>query len=417
MRGSLLQRKCACGGSGSDGECDECKKGGTVQRPAAGAGGPASVPRVVHDVLRSPGHPLDADTRAFFEPRLGHDFSKVRVHTDERAAEAARAVNSLAFTVGNNLVFAQGQYRPALPTGRNLLAHEMVHVVQQNSLTENRQYALTLGPASDAYEREAERLSDTISAECSSPRRIPSAHQAGNAGVPVLRPQGLVTRAVVQRQIPTGVSLKEIKSFGHGDLKSDEDKKNIRTCIGAATLMQLLPDGNYNAGKGQGDCTKEHLSEMSNTCPTPAPFAFCEQSRCLEVDRAKNSGYPRAGALVSDGPASFVDLHVKTARTSMLENSGKNKCSVVCHQRYNYRTGADRREHNLGSFYIVQNFVAGTYTPPGATAPLHITTGATKKIAAPIDAPTKDKFAKDIAPGLVKSGVLGEAPPMPQRTP
>ena len=71
-------------------------------------------PSIIHDVLRAPGQPLDATTRAFMEPRFGHDFSRVRVHSDAKAAESARAVNALAYTVGQDVVFGVGQYAPCL---------------------------------------------------------------------------------------------------------------------------------------------------------------------------------------------------------------------------------------------------------------------------------------------------------------
>jgi hypothetical protein len=85
----------------------------------------------VNEVLRSPGEPLDATTRAFFEPRFGHDFSNVRVHADSHAAASARAVGAAAYTIGSNIVFASGRYAPNTSTGRFLLAHELTHVVQQ----------------------------------------------------------------------------------------------------------------------------------------------------------------------------------------------------------------------------------------------------------------------------------------------
>src|SRR5207237_10653985 len=80
-----LQRKCACGGQATaKGECEDCKKK-RVQRRAVNSANAASVPPVVHEVLHSPGQPLDRDTRQFMEPRFGHDFSKVRVHTGDKA--------------------------------------------------------------------------------------------------------------------------------------------------------------------------------------------------------------------------------------------------------------------------------------------------------------------------------------------
>src|SRR5437868_12070673 len=111
----LLQRKCACGQHTIGGsECEECrqKREGTLQRAAVNTAPTSSVPPIVHDVLASPGRSLDAGTRAFMEPRFGQDFSGVRVHTDERAAESARSVNALAYTVGRDVVFGTGQYTP-----------------------------------------------------------------------------------------------------------------------------------------------------------------------------------------------------------------------------------------------------------------------------------------------------------------
>jgi LysM repeat protein len=97
-----------------------------------GNSGGIAAPPIVHDVLRSPGQPLDAATRAFMEPRFGHDFSKVRVHADGRAAESSRAIMARAYTVGADIVFGNGQFAPATSEGRSLLAHELTHAVQQN---------------------------------------------------------------------------------------------------------------------------------------------------------------------------------------------------------------------------------------------------------------------------------------------
>ena len=130
-----LQRKCACGGSaGAEGECEECKAEKTLQRKAAGAvetAVAAVAPPIVHDVLRLPGQPLDAATRSFFEPRFGHDFSRVRVHADALAGDSAKAVNAHAYTAGNDIVFDSGRYAPTGAEGRKLLAHELAHTIQQ----------------------------------------------------------------------------------------------------------------------------------------------------------------------------------------------------------------------------------------------------------------------------------------------
>ncbi len=84
------------------------------------------------DVLRRPGRPLGPATREFFEPRFGHDFSRLRVHTDAEAGASARAMNAEAYTVGRDLVFAPGRFSPGTPAGQALLAHELAHAVQQS---------------------------------------------------------------------------------------------------------------------------------------------------------------------------------------------------------------------------------------------------------------------------------------------
>ena len=180
----LLQRKCNCGGAvGLSSECSECQtkrllgkplqtklhinepgdeyeqeadqvaeqvltmpdatvnaktllSGETplVQREASriSGAGMETAPSIVQDVLSSPGQPLDLATRAFFAPRFGHDFANVRVHADTKAAQAAASVNSRAYTIEDDIVFGAGQYDLVTANGRNLLAHELTHVVQQS---------------------------------------------------------------------------------------------------------------------------------------------------------------------------------------------------------------------------------------------------------------------------------------------
>ncbi len=180
-----LHRKCACGGSaGLTGECDACKSKkllgkplqrklainepgdvfeqeadrvaeqvmrmpepgmrrtsqdhpmtSLVQRRTEGTSrGVTEAPPIVHDVLRSPGRPLDAAARAFFEPRFGHDFANVRVHSGPLAEQSAREVNAHAYTVGHSIVFGPGRFSPETAEGRQLIAHELTHVLQQGTV-------------------------------------------------------------------------------------------------------------------------------------------------------------------------------------------------------------------------------------------------------------------------------------------
>ncbi len=118
--------------------CTECEEEEALHRKTVPTG--AGVGR--NQVLRqaeakvdavSGGQPLSNEQRAFFEPRFGVDFSCVRIHADGSADAAARAVGALAFTRGSDIVFRGDQYRPHSFAGRQLLVHELTHVVQQGA--------------------------------------------------------------------------------------------------------------------------------------------------------------------------------------------------------------------------------------------------------------------------------------------
>jgi len=117
----------------------------TVQRKASNDQQILDAPPIVDNVLESSGEPLGADTRRFFEERLGYDFGAVRVHHDTRAEESARAVHAEAYTVGHHIVFNSGGFAPQTEIGRRLLAHELTHVVQQNRTAAAMQRAVLPG--------------------------------------------------------------------------------------------------------------------------------------------------------------------------------------------------------------------------------------------------------------------------------
>jgi hypothetical protein len=169
---AVLQFKCACRSTPAAGEaCPKCggRRAGPLQpRRAAAAADPheleadriadrvmrdhapsiatsplpvtalsstsdsaTAAPEFVGAALVSGGSPLDAPTRAFFEPRFGRDFSRVRVHADPAAAASARRLGAEAYTVGEHIAFAAGRFVPGSAHGGHLLAHELAHVAQQ----------------------------------------------------------------------------------------------------------------------------------------------------------------------------------------------------------------------------------------------------------------------------------------------
>jgi Domain of unknown function (DUF4157) len=136
--GFPVSAPCSCDGEAES--CESCQeKNAAIQRRAdanSGRGDAIAAAESVPSILRNEnGHPLDAPTRAFFEPRFGRDFSGIRVHTSDAAAESARSVDAQAYTLGGNVVFAPGKYNPQTSGGRLLLAHELAHTIQQKSRT------------------------------------------------------------------------------------------------------------------------------------------------------------------------------------------------------------------------------------------------------------------------------------------
>ena len=160
-----LQRKCACNGKTSLGnECEECKKrrrkeDSVLHRSATSSSHAGEVaPPIVHQALRSESQPLDAGARSFLESRFNHDFSRVRIHTDQTAAESAASVDAAAYTVGSHIVFAKGEYAPKSSQGLRLVAHELTHVVQQGDSSPNG--LIRMQPAGTSAEAEAEAAAD-----------------------------------------------------------------------------------------------------------------------------------------------------------------------------------------------------------------------------------------------------------------
>jgi hypothetical protein len=142
----------------------------------------------VLDVVQSgSGRPLDAPVRADMEARLGHDFSDVRVHTDEAASGSAASVNAHAYTVGSNVVFQRDNYNPDSDSGRTMLAHELTHVVQQRSGPVDGTPAaggVRVSDPSDRFEREA---AATAEHAMSGPAPVPAQRTAEVGGMALQR--------------------------------------------------------------------------------------------------------------------------------------------------------------------------------------------------------------------------------------
>jgi Domain of unknown function (DUF4157) len=182
-----------------------------VQRQATESTPQASAPPALD---QSAGHPLDSGTRAFMEPALGQDFGQVRVHTDAQAGQAAQDLSANAFTTGNDIYFAPGQYNPSGTAGRGLVAHELTHVVQQSQGT----VSPGISQPGDAHELQAEAVQSAVVTNAAgpvpeAPSVMPAVQRDDNAGAATPPPAAGAAPA------PTGIIGKVLSFFA--------DKANI----------------------------------------------------------------------------------------------------------------------------------------------------------------------------------------------
>lgn len=227
-----LQRQCACGGSES--MCGACQEEREVklQRAPARNSSAGDAPPIVHEVLRSPGQPLDPQTRAFMEPRFGRDFSRVQIHADERAGQSALAVNARAYTVGDHIAFAPGEYAGSSESGRRLLAHELSHVVQQGHAAGHAALQRACGK---------EEIEKALPAECPVIIRVgKGGHRFRfNVNCDTFAP-GEEARL---RKFLNGVSSSsEISLFGMASSDGDPVLNEELACARANTAMQVIKD-------------------------------------------------------------------------------------------------------------------------------------------------------------------------------
>ena len=151
----------------------------SLQPMRSGVAGSESnaAPPIVHEVLQSAGEPLNESAREYMEPRFGHDFSQVRIHTDSEATESARAINANAYTVGRHVILDRNKNPEGSAAEQQVLAHELAHVVQQKGAAPGPK--LTIGAAGNAAEREADTAADKVTGGSKAAPRAGSSAQSG----------------------------------------------------------------------------------------------------------------------------------------------------------------------------------------------------------------------------------------------
>lgn len=164
----IIQRTCAACTKDED----------LIQAKTNGSTTPEVTPAIGTGIqsLQNGGQPLSKSERSFFEPRIGADFTNVRVHNDVRAASAAKSINARAFTHGRDVVFGAGEYSSSSDSGKRLLAHELTHVVPQGGSNKMGfrtpsesdpivlQAKLTVSTPGDKFEQEADHVADAVMA-------------------------------------------------------------------------------------------------------------------------------------------------------------------------------------------------------------------------------------------------------------
>jgi hypothetical protein len=151
------------------------------------------------------GHPLDSHVREDMEGRLGQDFSDVRVHTDSAAAASARSVQARAYTVGNEIVFDNGHYQPGSDHGRQTLAHELTHVVQQRSGPVDgtpTDGGIQLSDPSDRFEQQAENNAARAISSNAAVGGAPVQRQGAPEDEEKKKEEETVQGSFVQREMP-----------------------------------------------------------------------------------------------------------------------------------------------------------------------------------------------------------------------
>ncbi|WP_230473893.1 DUF4157 domain-containing protein [Dyella choica] len=248
---------------------------------------------------------MPAATRAFFEPRFGSDFSKVRVHADTEAEAAASLVGAKAYTVGQHIRFAAGAYAPTSPSGQILLAHELAHVVQHRHAGAGVPSQLVSGP-NDPAELEAHAQA----------RRITSEGMAGGPFTPRVRPSALIARepapaaakrfAPDQRVIATAAfplmdklggekDQKKIKQIAKGDLlKIVGEPPNGGGLAFTVTVMKSDTEEELDA-KGQRQVGVASVNWLApapaaKPAPAPAPMDLPKAATEMEFDLGTDKG-------------------------------------------------------------------------------------------------------------------------------
>ena len=317
-----------------------------------------NLPANVRDVVRSPGQPLNSRAATTLEGRLGHDFGRVRVHTDAQADSSARTLGAMAYTIGDNIVFASGRYSPHTTEGQRLLAHEAVHVVQQGRAGSPHP---GVAPADSAAEQEA----DAISSRHRPPLFRSDWPASPLANVPIwqIHRQTLVSKGTVQHtgdvggpppgQVGVPYGKVEVRT---GDVVELSDKSRISNLI----ALQY-------SGAKSGEAKWLQFVWFELTATTPAGVARVNGSvptssgnLAFTTDpKAPNWAVDSASAADPFYEAAFLAIRSPTA-TTMFDAPGGASASPLAQSVFNAGVGATSVTFtaHFDTYLIVSNVAA-----------------------------------------------------------
>jgi outer membrane protein OmpA-like peptidoglycan-associated protein len=229
---SSVQRKCKA--------CEE--EGKHLHRKESSAGEVHSSNELNNYIsnLSSSGHAMPESSRKFFEPRFGHDFSNVKIHTDAVAAKSAQSINALAYTTGNHVVFNQGQYSPGTEQGQRLMAHELTHVVQQGGASGRLQKAPAATPIKE--HGDVAQVPDDVAASCNIAETSPADEQRINYETNTFTLNDATRSALddFARRWNEGGADKNVRVDGYASTTGNETLNWRLSCSRANTVIQEL---------------------------------------------------------------------------------------------------------------------------------------------------------------------------------
>jgi len=246
----------------------------------------------------SKGSPLPDTAKSFFEPRLGYDFSDVKIHNDSDAAKSSQSVNALAYTVGNNIVFNQNQFSPETDSGKKLLAHELTHVVQQKSINPFTSYPVIQKQAAAPSEK-----------ACTQPTAVT-----------------IDLNGTQQMQYP---------GYGTG-----------ANLAGICALMKVYPETDKLCSNS---IYEEVKPTKESTCPDSLINSPCSGGSIFSPGRKQKLCDNKTSA------NEFTDRHsIQVSDVSVMHDKTRNpknlsSCKFVCHQDY-FNVSS---KNILGSFQII----------------------------------------------------------------